>query len=59
MRKRYVEINETNEFERVVKEYNNHYGYNLFMSEHRSNNIDTDNITHLNIVNDDNSLKKR
>lgn len=56
---KYLELKENSEYERVVGEYNNHYGYDLSAIEHRCFGNSNEKNSHLNLVNGDNSLKKR
>ena len=56
---KYIELKENSEYDRVVNEYNNHYGHNLNNNIHRSFDIPSDKITHLNVVNEGSFLKKR
>ena len=69
---KYIELKENTEYDRVVNEYNNHYGYDLITNEysnnygyningkeHSSHKTPEEHISPYNTVNDDISLKKR
>ena len=56
---KYLENKESNDYDLVTSEYNNHYGYDLTSVEHRCFGTYDETISHFNAVNDSSFLKKR
>jgi Rps23 Pro-64 3,4-dihydroxylase Tpa1-like proline 4-hydroxylase len=56
---KYIENKESNEYDLVTSEFNNHYGYDLTSMEHRCFGTVDETISHFNAVNEGSFLKKR